>query len=271
MKVSQVSLPLISKVTFKGRAEDSYFSRMAKDMFADEKPDVFIRQTEETNICENSIGDLRTDFIRTLKHLGIPEKKAQNEYFVLLNAYDVDRSYHNLDHIENMQKNLNTYLDLHHERLKEPAIFKLAIYYHDFVNGKPNDVEDSAQTACELLMTSSKKDINKKADLLKRLIIATSHTKDLANASYEEKLISDLDLAVLASEPDEYADYSSKVREEYADYSDEDYAKGRSKVLEDLLDKEQIFHTPFFSLNYESRARDNIKQELDNLKENNNL
>lgn len=73
MKILQVSLPLISRINFKGCAEDSYFSRMARDMSAYEKPDVFVRQTKENNTQM----DLRTDYIWTLKHLGIPEKKRK--------------------------------------------------------------------------------------------------------------------------------------------------------------------------------------------------
>lgn len=290
MKILNVNAPFFTKLNFKGRAEDSFFAEMAKGMFS-QKNDSFEKEesddddfgsmmssrdsvlksfaVEETN----DIDDVQpknfntlTDFTSTLKNLKIPNEES--EFFVLLGAYERDRQYHNLEHLKNMLTNLNAYEDLTRQRIKNRDIFKLAIYYHDFVNGESNDVEKSANAAIKLLQKSKGKYASNNAALLKKLILATDHTKDLSNASFEEKLISDLDMAVLASTPKEYKDYTNKVRKEYKDknYSSSEFDKGRSLFLAKMLDTGHIFYTPFFQLNYEAKARDNIKQELESLK-----
>ena len=53
----------------------------------------------------------------------------------------------------------------------------------------------------------------------------------------------DADLAILAAEPQRYADYSAAVRREYAHVSDADFAVGRALVLRDLLAKPSLFQT----------------------------
>ena len=254
MKILNVNAPFFTKLNFKGRAEDSFFAEMAKGIFS-QKNDSFEK--------EATVDD---DFTSTLKNLKIPNEES--EFFVLLGAYERDRQYHNLEHLRNMLTNLNAYEDLTRQRIKNRDIFKLAIYYHDFVNGESNDVEKSANAAIKLLQKSKGKYASNNAALLKKLILATGHTKDLSNASFEEKLISDLDMAVLASTPEEYKDYTNKVRKEYEDknYSSSEFDKGRSLFLAKMLETENIFYTPFFQLNYETKARDNIKQELESLK-----
>lgn len=224
MKILNVNAPFFTKLNFKGRAEDSFFAEMAKGIFS-QKNDSFEKEksddddfgsmmssrdsvlksfaVEETNdiddVQHNNFNTL-TDFTSTLKNLKIPNEES--EFFVLLGAYERDRQYHNLEHLRNMLTNLNAYEDLTRQRIKNRDIFKLAIYYHDFVNGESNDVEKSANAAIKLLQKSKGKYASNNAALLKKLILATGHTKDLSNASFEEKLISDLDMAVLASTPE---------------------------------------------------------------------
>lgn len=288
MKVQHISLQIFPKITFKGRSEDSYFAKMAKDMFS-QKPDSFEKiDTDDDDFGsmmssrDSALRDyadveeieqerktpsinLSRDFQNVLEHLSIEDPFSEN--IKLMKAYE-NREYHNLSHVENMLFNFNAYEDLTHQKIPNRDIFKLAVYMHDYYNGSINDVEDSAIYARNLLENSKSSKSKKLAPQLTKLILATTHSRDLSNASNEEKIISDLDLAVLASEPDEYNDYSRKIRKEFKQFNDEEFAKGRIKILEKLLKKEQIFYTPFFSLNYESRARDNMKQELENLKNN---
>jgi predicted metal-dependent HD superfamily phosphohydrolase len=52
----------------------------------------------------------------------------------------------------------------------------------------------------------------------------------------------DADLAILGSDPSEYANYVAGVREEYAQLPDEEFLAGRLAVLSELADRE-IFRT----------------------------
>lgn len=294
MKVRQLiltALPISGKPNFKGRSEDSWFSQMASGMYS-QKPDSFEKEdpqeddfgsmmssrdsalksfavSESNKIYDYSHDnfDMLTDFTWTLRHLGISEEKAENEFFVILGAYDVDREYHNCEHLENMLKNLSAYRDLTRLKMQNYDLLKLAIYYHDFIMGVPDGESKSAEAAASVLEKSNNKNLKQQTNILKKLILATDHKRDLSNATDEEKLISDLDMAILASEPDEYDKYANDVRKEYKNrnYSDKEYNYGRAKVLKKLLNQKQIFYTPFFNLNYEAKARENIQNELESL------
>jgi predicted metal-dependent HD superfamily phosphohydrolase len=75
-------------------------------------------------------------------------------------------------------------------------------------------------------------------------------------------VLCDADLAILAAEPDRYAQYAAGVRREYAHVSDADFAAGRTAVLRRLLARASLYRTPSASTRWEARARHNMETEL---------
>lgn len=163
------------------------------------------------------------------------------------------------------------------ERVKglceEPTLVELAWYYHDliYVPGSPHSEEISADRAyfdCILFEFGEKI-----ASTVRNLVMATQHFKTEPRTQ-DEKIIHDLDLAILGSEPDEYEKYEKLIREEYSFVKDKAFAQGRLQVLEQFIKKsgsatdhkKTLYLTQYFQDHYEKKAIDNIRHEMNNIK-----
>jgi predicted metal-dependent HD superfamily phosphohydrolase len=74
-------------------------------------------------------------------------------------------------------------------------------------------------------------------------------------------LLCDADLSVLAQTPQRYADYTVKIRQEYAHVPEADFRAGRAAVLRALLDLPALFRRPELA-GWEQPARANLRAEL---------
>lgn len=131
----------------------------------------------------------------------------------------------------------------------------LAAWFHDAVHeGARDDEERSAAWAESALPDDVAAEVG-------RLVRMTARHRPTAD-DLRGQLLSDADLAILAAPPDRYADYVRDVRQEYAAVPDDDFARGRTAVLRDLLDKDSLFHTASARELWEERARANVSAEL---------
>lgn len=78
-------------------------------------------------------------------------------------------------------------------------------------------------------------------------------------------IFTDADMSILGKPPEMYRLYASAVRKEYSIYPDFVYNPGRVKVLKSFLAKDNLYHSNHFFTLYESRARENIKAEIEEL------
>lgn len=95
------------------------------------------------------------------------------------------------------------------------------------------------------------------------IIEKTDHRSVAETAN--QKIMLDIDLAILGSTDVDYVSYVRKIRQEYSFLSRERWLAGRSRFLASLLCKKRLYYTEYFYKKYESRARKNIQMELDNL------
>ena len=98
---------------------------------------------------------------------------------------------------------------------------------------------------------------------VKRYILATR--KHVAQDCRDLNFLLDIDMSILGAEPPVFDGYESEVREEYRQYSDEEFKFGRIVFLKDLLDsgnRKSIFITEWFQAHYERQAYENIKRSL---------
>ena len=72
----------------------------------------------------------------------------------------------------------------------------------------------------------------------------------------------DFDLAILGSDWETYSKYLDKIRKEYSIFPTFLYQRGRKKVLQLMLDRKQLFHTPYYFDRFEAAARQNLQREL---------
>ena len=174
----------------------------------------------------------------------------------LLAAYaDPARGYHDTRHLTEVLDRLD---ELGGPATALPVV--LAAWFHDAVyDGRPG-AEDRSAAWAERELPGAGVDAATVTEVA-RLVRLTEHHRP-ADGDVAGGLLSDADLAILASGDERYAAYVADVRRDYAEVPDELFALGRAAVLRDLLGKPHLFHSPTARARWEGRARANITQEL---------
>lgn len=174
----------------------------------------------------------------------------------LLEAYDDPaRGYHDRRHLAEVLEHLDELMPPGHPT-RDTVL--LAAWFHDAVHDGVDDEQRSADLAARDLAGTPV------AGEVARLVLLTrSHRPE--DDDLDGQLLCDADLAVLASDPERYADYTAGVRAEYADLPDPAFRAGRRSVLQDLLDKPTLFHTPAGRERWEDLARANVRVEIEQL------
>lgn len=182
-------------------------------------------------------------------------------YAYLVKRYsEPHRFYHNLQHIENCL----IQMDMISGNEIDPIVIEFALWFHDAVyDPKANDNEEQsallAKSVCEdaeLPDSFSKK--------VQKLILLTKHT--LEPSDFMQKVIIDVDLSILGSDPQTYDNFEMAIRKEYSHVNDRDFITGRSSILNGFLNRKRIFYTDFFFSKYELPARSNLTQTVQKLK-----
>lgn len=181
--------------------------------------------------------------------------KNAERWEVLQKAYSDQRSYHTLSHVAYCLNYADIFYNMT-ERFCNCDCLKLAIYWHDFYCGQPDAEEKSADEAVKWDNSLGIID----TEHVRELIMATGH--DGGQHGYNEtcQVIHDVDLAILG-DTDNYGTYAMQVRQEYARYGTEEYARGRIAVLERFLNGDYLYHTEFFREMFAETAEMNMRRE----------
>lgn len=113
----------------------------------------------------------------------------------------------------------------------ELAQLELALWFHDAVyDTHANDNESLsaawARSALEQLGISSLDRAR-----VGQMVMATEHSKPMAEGDYLSDLLLDIDLSILGAPSERFAEYEAQIREEYHWVGSTDYVAGRGKVL----------------------------------------
>ncbi|WP_196894031.1 HD domain-containing protein [Aureivirga marina] len=167
------------------------------------------------------------------------------------------RHYHNLKHIESMLQSAMFFKS----EIKDFDAFLFSIFFHDIIYcvSRNDNEKKSAELAEEYLQQ-----LNvpiKIIEKCKQQIKATKY-HEIEGCSDTSYLI-DLDLAVLGTSEEKYKEYAINIRKEYNRYPDFLYKRGRKKILKNFLEKQNIYKTKYFQENYESKAKENLKLEME--------
>lgn len=178
----------------------------------------------------------------------------------LFHAYFVPpRAYYNINHIEECLDVLLWLKDLPHD---EDAV-KTAIWFHDAVYDakRHNNEERSCAFAMdELARLGAGTSLITK---VQRLILATRHVE--LPTDEDERVIVDVDLAILGAPPARFDEYERKIRSEYAHVPDEAFRVGRMKVLQAFLARSTIYSTDRMRKDFEDQARRNLGRSIERL------
>lgn len=173
------------------------------------------------------------------------------------------RDYHNFTHIQALLNHAQSFVHL----VKHEPVLHLAIWFHDIIyDTKAHDNElKSAQLADKLL---SKLGVD--AALIQHVqqcILATAR-HEIPSAKVvaaDLPLFLDIDLAILGSPPELYAQYTQAIRNEYRWAMAPLYRNGRAKVLQRLVDRPHLYFTAELRQRFEAQARENLVREIKKL------
>jgi predicted metal-dependent HD superfamily phosphohydrolase len=167
----------------------------------------------------------------------------------LLAAWDRD-GYHDLRHLEEVLDRLDELAPA-----TDPTTVALAAWFHDAVyDGADDDEERSAQWAERALPAAYADEV---ARLVRMTVLHRPDADDPAGCA-----LSDADLAILAADPERYAEYVAGVRADFAHVADADFRAGRLAVLRDLTARPSLFHSARARELWEERARVNLDREV---------
>lgn len=189
-------------------------------------------------------------------------KDGKEVYQILIDLYQKPkRAYHNITHIAYMLDGL-TKIEQLAENINE---LKIAIWFHDVIYEptKTNNEEESAKLAYKLLIEKgASEDCARK---VQNLVMATKYT--IIAKTNDEKLISDLDLAVLGLSKEIFIKYSDLLHQEYGFEGEEIYWKNRKIILERYVVDKNLFYHSYFKKRYEKQAIENLKFGIKEAKE----
>jgi predicted metal-dependent HD superfamily phosphohydrolase len=165
-----------------------------------------------------------------------------------------DRRFHNLDHIDECLRHLDTVASL----VRDRDAIELALWFHD-AEYKPGDASNerrSAELFVELAAGAN--------PLLRRrvvgLILATRHRRPAR--AHDRRFIEDIDLIGFGAPWDKFMHNGDLLRDEFASQSDDRYYKGQVAFLAMLERRPAFFLTDYFRTRYEAAAQENIRRLL---------
>lgn len=178
-------------------------------------------------------------------------------YRQLLDCYaEPQRHYHTSKHLQECL----TLLDEHRQLAEQPAEVAVALWFHDAIydtQAKDNEALSAAWAKRELLGAGLPSAL---AESVGDLIMATLH--DAVPNGQDAELLVDIDLAILGSSPERFAEYEAGVRREYAWVPQALYRQERGRVLQGFLERDAIYTTASFREARELTARENMRRSL---------
>lgn len=166
------------------------------------------------------------------------------------------RRYHTIQHLQECFAHLESVRSF----AESASEVELALWFHDAIydtSRKDNEERSAAWARGSALLAGLS---TERADRISNLVIATKH--DAVPVGKDAKVLVDIDLAILGADAARFEEYEVQIREEYSWVPESLYRKGRRKILQGFLNRERIYCTKFFQVEYETRARENLSRSL---------
>jgi predicted metal-dependent HD superfamily phosphohydrolase len=173
----------------------------------------------------------------------------------LLACYgEPQRRYHSLQHLGECLAAFESAAAF----AEHPAEVELALWFHDAVyelRASDNEAR-SADWARDALVEAGVA-----PDSVARVHALVMDTRHQAEPQGRDaRLLVDIDLAILGSAADRFAEYETQIREEYSFVPGWLFRRKRRAILRSFLERPRIYGTPFFHDGLEARARYNLGQ-----------
>jgi predicted metal-dependent HD superfamily phosphohydrolase len=167
------------------------------------------------------------------------------------------RRYHTLQHLSECLAAFDAAADL----AEHPAEVELALWFHDAIYDvrRSDNEECSARWAEVALRAADASDTI--VARVSSLVRVTKHTA--LPASADERVLVDIDLAILGADEARFAEYEQQIRDEYAFVPDFLFRLKRRAILQAFLQRPRIYGTEHFHAALEQAARGNLQRSLD--------
>ena len=162
-----------------------------------------------------------------------------------------DRHYHDLRHVADLLAWGRAF------PLDEIQIW--AVWFHDAIyDASRRDNEELSAQLAEARLPALGYDEAFVGEVARIVRDTASHVP----TTERSKAVIDVDLAPLAISRERFLDNRARIRKEYAFACDEEFKTGTAAFAQSMLDREQIFHTPW-GTEHEARARENLQLLVD--------
>lgn len=200
---------------------------------------------------------------------GPVDEIAEELWGLLSITYEAsDRHYHNLKHIETVVEHVaNPFQGVYMEPVGRMIELVIAGLFHDIIydtKAAPGDNERASADVAEVWLAkwrhSSRPPANEYADLVgtvKSLILDTIEHKPTTTFG---RMLCDADLISFSAPWDQFVRNNENIRKEYSWVTDEQWQKGRGKVLEYYLNRK-----PFYYYADDRQAKVNLTRALEEL------
>ena len=177
---------------------------------------------------------------------------------------DPKRSYHTLFHLEEMIGYMKFFSEVDRD------ILLMATFFHDAIYDPKSGTneEDSAVLFQEFCKEMGESRLPTLENVVVDMILATkSHNAtEMQTANKDLLCLLDIDMAVLGKDAAAYEVYAGLIRKEYIFVAEETYCEKRAEILEKFLEEKSIFCTPLLRSSLETRARTNLRSEVESLR-----
>ena len=192
----------------------------------------------------------------TWVELGVTPGPRQELDELLRRYAEPHRHYHSVEHL----RECFTHLDGSATRPDRQGELEIALWAHDIIydTKSSENEEQSARWIAALLRRVGIAD--EVTARVSQLVLVTKHTA--APTTRDERLLLDIDLAILGAEPERFDRYEAEVREEYAWVPASAFANARAGILTAFTERPRLYQTDEFFHRYEARARENLARSL---------
>ena len=197
------------------------------------------------------MNELQTSWHDTWQSLRLP---APDDVLAALLARwaEPHRRYHTAQHL----RECLALFTAHRGLAERPGEVAIALWFHDAVYDTArhdNEAESAAWARRVLHAAGAAQDVVERVDAL---ILATRHSQ--RPATPDERLLVDIDLAILGAEPARFDEYERQIRDEYGFVPEDVFRDKRAVILRGFLARPAIFTTAALGARFEARARVNL-------------
>jgi len=199
-------------------------------------------------------------------HQLMRRQKAPAQYIVplwreILSAYtNNNRHYHTLQHLVN----LFNQADQFRTQIADSDTLELSIWYHDIIyQCLRKDNEEKSALFAKYRMEAINYPREKLVRCYEQINATKKHELPKGSTDLDTALFLDFDLAILGKDWTTYEKYAQQIRQEYSIFPTFLYNRGRKKVINQLLEKPQLYKTNYYVEHFEDAARANLERELE--------